>query len=104
MSGCGRKPAWYDPDDFPTCSDDFECGCQSCNPEEVFDDYTLEDKYLDDDATGFATSNNEPHAHHCSECGGVWSHNDESCVGPRMDFQSPVVAPPWDCPACQGVR
>lgn len=40
------------------------------------------------------------HSHYCEECGGVWSHNDESCVGPRWNGRM-YMNVQWTCPMCE---
>lgn len=42
----------------------------------------------------------QTHSHFCVRCGGVWSHEDESCVGPRWVALRTIVGD-WDCPLCE---
>ena len=39
------------------------------------------------------------HRHFCEECGGIWAHDDESCVGPRFAGRA-VWGGKWTCPLC----
>jgi hypothetical protein len=41
----------------------------------------------------------EEHSHYCRECGGVWIHADESCMGPRFRGYNPYD-PSFTCPMC----
>jgi hypothetical protein len=53
--------------------------------------------------TGTATDDSAPHSHFCIRCGGVWSHEDEVCVGPRYQGFKTIVGD-YDCPLCEGDR
>lgn len=51
--------------------------------------------------TGHTTTTEPTHRHLCGVCGGVWSHADEMCEGPRYTQEwSLRVVPKFDCPAC----
>ena len=49
------------------------------------------------DDSGWAESTEEYHDHLCWECGNVWTHQDESCMGPRF---SSYGGPQFECPMC----
>ena len=39
------------------------------------------------------------HRHYCEQCGGVWMHDDESCVGPRWTGRMyTYMGGAWACP------
>lgn len=50
--------------------------------------------------TGVTESSEQEHSHDCLMCG-VWSHQDESCVGPRYDGKAMSFAGTYDCPMCE---
>lgn len=37
------------------------------------------------------------HSHLCEDCGQIWYHADESCIGPRFTSYG---GPYYDCPLC----
>ena len=45
---------------------------------------------MDNDATGYSTTDESEHSHFCSVCHSNWLHADELCA----------KAPDYDCPAC----
>lgn len=56
---------------------------------------------MDDDGdgdTGYAETTEPEHHHYCGGCNDIWSHQDESCVGPRAT----KLGSDYDCPFCMG--
>jgi len=49
--------------------------------------------------SGYSESDGAYHQHFCEECGEIWSHDDESCVGPRFAGRA-TWGGKWTCPLC----
>ena len=54
-----------------------------------------------EDEGGYSVDDSLVHRHYCEACGAVWSHADESCVGPRWTGHM-AIGGAWDCPICVG--
>jgi hypothetical protein len=48
--------------------------------------------------TGYAETTEMSHSHYCDTCGGIWSHEDDGCPGPR--YGGNLTDGTWDCPIC----
>lgn len=48
---------------------------------------------------GYSTTSEEEHQHFCEECGGIWSHEDEGCPGPRFGGRA-TFGMSYTCPMC----
>ena len=51
------------------------------------------------DDSGWVESTEEYHDHLCWKCGSVWTHQDESCMGPRFSSYGSGGAQ-FECPMC----
>jgi hypothetical protein len=52
---------------------------------------------------GHSETDEIQHQHYCEECGGIWGHDDESCMGPRFAGRMKLGLA-WTCPMCEDPR
>ena len=52
------------------------------------------------DFARYSDTTEPDHSHYCRTCGGIWSHEDEVCVGPRLTRPVTYATPTYECPIC----